>query len=104
MNECPRATSRWLLLVPAGPTRHRFSFTRTHSRLERFSKAVCFIEEARTSNSSGVLVTRKGGSLEPVGRVGSFPRGDLGLDEGAQELLVIRTGFSEVVGAENRTI
>ncbi len=30
---CPRATRRWDLPVPAGPTRHRFSLAAIHSRL-----------------------------------------------------------------------
>ena len=55
----PRATSRWLFPVPAGPTRQRFSLARIHSRLDRYSKVCCLTEEAATSNSSRVLVTGK---------------------------------------------
>ncbi len=49
--------------VPAGPTKHKFSVARTHSRLERYSKVAGFTEDLERSNSERTFVTGKAAAL-----------------------------------------
>jgi hypothetical protein len=71
----PRATSRWLLPVPARPTRQRFSRAVTHSSEDRSAKCGRWDRGDADVELLGCLGPRERGGLElqpphPVGEVG----------------------------------
>ena len=83
----PRATRTWLLPVPGGPTRHRFSFAR-----DPFQGGEVVQGRAGDGARGPVQLLeclddgeRRG--LHPGRGVGGVAGGDLGVDQGPQQLL-----------------